>query len=83
MSRIAGWIGLIAHGLFFVWYAASGVVAPYWAVAVLLGAWGALLVLAIRLFRTRPALVLALPVVDASLWVAVVTAGERVLGWTA
>jgi hypothetical protein len=83
MARIAGWVGLLGHALFFVWYAASGVVAPGWAVAALLGAWAALLIPAIRLFWSRPAPVLALPVVDAVLWVALVSAGDRFLGWTA
>jgi hypothetical protein len=83
LARIAGWAGLVGHALFFVWYGASGVVAPAWAVAVLLGAWAALLVPAIRLFRVRPAVVLALPVVDAVLWLALVSAGDAVLGWTA
>jgi len=83
MPRFAAWVGLIAHAAAFVWYAASGLVAPGWAVGVLLGIWLALSAVAVRLWRSRPALLLLLPVVDAVVWVTVVSLGEAFLGWTA
>jgi hypothetical protein len=82
-ARIAGWIGLALHLLALVWYAASTLVAPGWAVVGLLVVWAAVLVAAIRLMRTRPLLVAAVPLLDAAIWVAVVWAGETFLGWTA
>jgi hypothetical protein len=64
-------------------YAASGLLAPGWAVALLAVWWlllgGVLLVLAAR----RSLFVLAVPVVALLTWVAVVSAGGAWLGWTA
>ena len=62
--------------------AASGLMAPLWAVVLILLGWLVLFVLAVRWFRARPWLVLALPFVGAVLWFAVLTFGEQVLGWT-
>jgi hypothetical protein len=49
----------------------------------LLLVWAVLLVVGLRLRRRRPALMLLMPVVDVAIWVAVINAGERFLGWTA
>ena len=62
--------------------AASGLMAPLWAVVLILLVWLALFVQAWRWFRTRPWLVLALPFVGAVLWFGVLTFGGQVLGWT-
>ena len=64
-------------------YAASGLAAPLWAIALLLSFWLVLLVTAILRFTRSPWLVLALPVLAAVVWWAVMTLGERVLGWQA
>jgi hypothetical protein len=76
-------IGLVGHLVMLVWFAASGLVAPLWAVGGLLVVWAVLLVIGMRLRRRRPALMLLIPVVDVGIWVAVINAGERFLGWTA
>ena len=76
-------IGLVGHLVMLVWFAASGLVAPLWAVGGLLLVWAVLLVVGLRLRRRRPALMLLMPVVDVAIWVAVINAGERFLGWTA
>lgn len=81
-ARIAGWIGLVAHLATLIWYAASGLLAPGWAVVLLLVAWAALLVLAIVLLRRRPAYVLVVPVLSALVWFGAISAGEAWLGWT-
>jgi hypothetical protein len=63
-------------------YSSSGLVAPLWAVVVL-GLWRAVLaVVAVRAFRHRPLLVPLVPLVALGTWVAALTAGERLLGWT-
>ncbi len=80
----AGWLGFVCHLAMGLWYAASGLVAPWWAVVGLLLVWAAMTVVAWRLVRGRtPAWTLAVPVLDAVVWYAVVTAGDAWLGWTA
>jgi hypothetical protein len=76
-------LAAIGHAYVGVFYAASGLVAPLWAV-VLLGLWWlvlgvALIVLARRGSWWTP----AVPVVAYGTWWLVLTAGERLLGWTA
>ena len=82
-ARIVGWLGLAGHAVMLLWYAASGLVAPTWAVLALLVVWAVLLVAAIRLRRTRPALVPIVPLVAALVWLGAVSAGDAWLGWTA
>ncbi|HJR39834.1 MAG TPA: hypothetical protein VJ819_15740 [Nocardioidaceae bacterium] len=64
-------------------YLASGLVAPAWAIIVLLLIWAGLFVLALRWFRRHPFRVIALPVLAAAIWFGALTAGEALLGWTA
>jgi hypothetical protein len=82
-ARAAGWLGVIGHAALFFWYAASGLVAPGWAVAALLVLWAALFVVAILLRRRRPALTPLVPLAAVALWFLVVSAGGAWLGWTA
>jgi len=77
------WLGLAGHLVALVWYAASGLVAPPWAVVGLLVIWAVLLVVGLRLRTRRPAWMLLIPVVDVAVWVGVISAGERFLHWTA
>lgn len=82
-ARVVGWLGLVAHLALGAWYAASGLVAPAWAVAGLVLVWLVLLAVAIRLLRRRPALVPLVPLSAVLIWLAVVSAGDVWLGWTA
>jgi hypothetical protein len=82
-TLVAGWVGLAGHLATLVWYAASGLMAPGWAVIGLLVIWLALLALAIYLLRTRPVWVLAVPVLATAVWFGVMSAGDAWLGWTA
>lgn len=82
-ARIVGWLGLAGHAFLFFWYGSSGLVAPLWALIALMVVWGALLVLAIRLLRTRPVLVPLVPVAALVIWFAALSAGDAWLGWTA
>jgi hypothetical protein len=64
-------------------YGASALVAPLWAVAVLVALWLVQFALACRWFSRRPYAVLAMPVVALVVWLAVVFAGEALFAWTA
>lgn len=64
-------------------YLTSGLVAPLWAVIVLVIIWMGLVIVGIAWFRPHPLRLLALPVVAVLVWLLVITAGERLLGWTA
>jgi hypothetical protein len=78
-----GWLGLAAHLVTVVFYAASGLLAPAWAVAILCVIWLALLAVAIWLLRIRrPLYVLLVPIAAWLIWFGALTAGENWLGWT-
>ncbi|MGH3366449.1 MAG: hypothetical protein ACRDOY_04540 [Nocardioidaceae bacterium] len=83
LRQSGSWIGL--SGMFCVlWvYGASGLVGPNWLPVAFVAVWVVLFVLACRWFRTRPYVVLALPVGALVLWFVVVTLGAAFLGWTA
>jgi hypothetical protein len=82
-KQIAWWIGLVGHLVVLIWYAASGLVAPTWAVALLLVIWAVLLAVGLRLRRTAPVWMLAVPVAAIAIWFVVISAGDRFLNWTA
>jgi hypothetical protein len=63
--------------------AASGLLAPWYGVALLLVVWLALLLVGFRWWTPHPVRVAALPVVSLALWFGIVTAGDLVLHWTA
>jgi len=62
---------------------ASGLVAPAWAIAVLIAMWIAFAFAFVRIARRRPLMTLLVPVANAALLWLAITAGERLLGWTA
>jgi hypothetical protein len=70
---------LLAMGVFYV---SSGLLAPLWAVVVLVALWLALVVLGFVWFRSHPVRVMILPVVAAGIWFGALSAGEAWLGWT-
>jgi hypothetical protein len=76
--------GVVAQALVLVFlYLPSGLLVPglAWGVIVAIGvAFGAA---AVVLARRRSLAVLAVPVVSALTWVAFVSAGEAIFGWTA
>jgi hypothetical protein len=81
LRRSGPWIG-IAGLVCVLWlYGASGLVGPNWLPVPLVAVWIVLFVLACRWFSRRPYAVLALPVVAAALWFAVVVSGAAFLGW--
>ena len=79
---VAGLSGAL-HGAVGVFYLASGLVAPLWAIAVLVLWWALLAVVLVRLALRASWWTPVVPVVAFGTWFAVLTAGERVLGWSA
>ncbi len=73
-------LALLVQAPFFF---SAGLVAPAWAVVVLVLVWLALVVLAVAWFRRRPWWVVPLPLVAALVWFGGISAGEALLGWTA
>lgn len=67
----------------FFLYAASGLLAPAWAVVAMLALWLALLVLACLWWTRHPRRVPVVGVLAIALWFAIVSAGDAWLGWTA
>ncbi len=77
-------VALVLHvvvGL--VFYVASGLVAPLYAIVVLWILWLVLLGALIMLWRRRSWWVLAVPAAAFALWFAILSLGEAVFGWTA
>ena len=83
IPAVAGWVGLVLMLVPLYWFVASGLLAPLWAVIVLLVIWAGALVWGFRNRRRHPWAVLASPFVLMIFWLAFITAGERWLGWTA
>lgn len=82
VRRVASWLGLLGHLAVLPYYLASGLVAPLWAIVLLLLAWLGLLALAVLAVRARSAWALLIPVAALAVWWAGITAGELFLGWT-
>ena len=79
----ARWLGLLLFvGVGFL-YMASGLLAPVWASTMLIGVWLMMLVGVIRIWKTRPWLVLASPIVAYLVWFLVMLSGDFLLGWSA
>ncbi len=76
-------VGMAGMACAFFLYAASGLVAPWWAVVGLLVVWVLLFVVAAAWWSLHPRWVPGLAVAAVLLWFAVVTAGGAFLGWSA
>ena len=83
MRTLAAVVGVAGHLVALVWFAASGLVAPAWAVVVLLAVWAVLAVALARLVRRRSGWSAAVPLIDAGFWLAFIEAGSALLDWTA
>ena len=84
-NAVSPWpfVGMAGMACVFFLYAASGLVAPWWAVVVLLVIWALALFVATAWWRLHPTWVPWIPVALAVLWFAVLNAGGAWLGWTA
>lgn len=84
--RLAGMVGfafgVLLHVVVGFFVFSSGLIAPLWAVVVLIGLWfvGASL---LWTWRASPVRTLLIPVVMAAIWWAAISAGGTWLGWTA
>lgn len=76
-------VGMAGMACAFFLYAASGLVAPWWAVVLLLVVWMALMVVATAWWTRHPGWVPWLAVFAVVFWFATVNAGAFLLGWTA
>jgi hypothetical protein len=83
LRRSGPWIGMAGLVSTLWLYGASALLAPVWAVAVLVGLWLVQFLLACRWFYRRPYAVLAMPLVSLAVWLAAIAAGDVLLGWTA
>lgn len=81
IARVASRLGLVGHLCTLPYYLASGLVAPLWAIIVLLAGWAGLLGLAVRAVHAGAAWGLLVPFLAAGLWLGAVSAGEAFLGW--
>lgn len=82
MGRAATVVGFVLLAPVGLLYLGSGLVVPApWVLAVW-AVWVALVAGAVA-FRRRPGVVLALPVAAVVLWLAIVSAGSALFGWTA
>ena len=84
-GRASAWpfVGMALLACSFFLYAASGLLAPGWAVVSLLLLWLVLFVLACRWWSRRPRGVAGVGLLSILLWFALVNAGGAWLGWTA
>jgi hypothetical protein len=80
---VLGALALVAMLVLAPFFVASGLVAPGWAVVVLVVVWVALFVLGCIWIRRKPLWVIPLPFVAAAIWLGGMSAGGAWLGWTA
>lgn len=83
VPRIVAGLGVVGLLAVLPFYVSSGLVAPLWAIVLLLLFWAGLLVCAVRWFTRRPWVVLVLPFVALAVWWGSLTLGEQLLGWQA
>jgi len=83
--RISPWpfVGLVLLVSSFFLYAASGLLAPAWAVVVLLATWLVMFVLCFVWWTPHPRRTVVLGIVSFVWWWVAVTAGGIVLDWRA
>lgn len=76
-------IGFGTHAVMGFLVVVSGLVAPLWGVGLLAAAWLAGLVFALRTWRARMFTPLLVAIAMGVVWIAVISFGDAVLGWTA
>lgn len=83
-GKWAAWVGFFLHLVIGVFpYAATGLLAPIYGIAIVYIGWFALLFLALKWWNPTPYRVLLIPVLDLAWWFGFLTLGELVFGWTA
>ena len=84
-GRVSPWpfAGMAAIACLFFLYAASALVAPWWAVVALLLVWVGLLVQGLAWWTPHPRRLAWLATGGAAFWFVALVAGARFLGWQA
>ncbi len=82
LGYLTSTVGIALLILIAPFYFSAGLVAPWWAMVLLLGVWLVLLVLSTHFYRRRPFLVLAFPFMAAAFWVLLIYVGGGLLDWT-
>lgn len=85
LTKASPWpfVGMAGMACAFFLYAASGLVAPWWAVVALLVVWVLLLVVACAWWTPHPRRLPAVAAFAIAFWFLAVTAGGAWLGWSA
>jgi hypothetical protein len=79
---VLGALALAAMLVLAPFFVSSGLMAPGWAVVVLVVIWLVLFVLGCLWIRRKPLWVVPLPFVAAAIWLGGMSAGGAWLGWT-
>ena len=82
IGYVLGGIALAALLGMSIWFLATGLMAPLWAVIAFMAIWLILVVLACVWIRRHPWRVLILPVIAAGILFGGLRAGAALLGWT-
>jgi hypothetical protein len=82
ISYVLGGLALAALLAMSIWFFATGLMAPLWAVIGFIAVWAALVVLGVVWIRRHPWRVLVLPVIAAVILFGGLRAGAALLGWT-
>ncbi|MFP5282908.1 MAG: hypothetical protein ACLGIF_05600 [Actinomycetes bacterium] len=81
-AYVGGGVALVLMLVMLPFFVASGLMAPGWAVALLLLIWTSLFVTGLFWIRHRPLWVLPIPLAAAGIWFGIMWAGGELLGWT-
>jgi hypothetical protein len=82
ISYVLGGLALAGLLAMSIWFFATGLMAPLWAVIGFIAVWAALVVLGVVWIRRHPWRVLVLPVIAAVILFGGLRAGAALLGWT-
>ena len=84
-EKVSPWpfVGMAGMACVFFLYAASGLLAPWWAVVVLLVIWAVALFVATAWWSLHPTWVPWIPVALAVFWFVALNAAGALFGWTA
>jgi len=84
-ADVSAWpfVGMAGMACAFFLYAASALVAPWWAVVVLLAVWVLLFVVACAWWTPHPRWVPGVAVFAVVVWFLAITGGAALLGWSA
>ena len=81
ISYVLGGLALAALVAMSIWFFATGLLAPLWAVIGFIAVWAVLVVLGVVWIRRHPWRVLVLPVIAAVILFGGLRAGAALLGW--